>query len=224
MGAIQDELAIMNHRVNQDIRAMRNAQIPELYSEKNVPDDLKHLSVEELQQITADRTFPFRVMLLNVMGDMNVSTVIRSAHLMGAESCVVFGRRKIDNRGLVGAANYTPVEKIWAVNEDLTLQVDTFTQYCEQHACMPIMIEQGGMCVYDVNWRQLHSTCEQECKKIMLVLGTEREGIPEAIIQAGVDLGGCVVSIPQRGVIRSHNLSMAFAIVAGVMIKDLGWY
>jgi len=220
-----EDMCMTEHRVNQDIRSLRNAQVPELYSEKNVPDNLKHLSVPELQQITADRTFPFRVMLLNVMGDMNVSTVIRSAHLMGAESCVVFGRRKIDSRGLVGAANYTPVEKIWAVDEDLTLQVDVFTQYCTQNAMLPVFVEQGGQNVFDMDWTQLQFSCENVSKrKIMLVLGTERDGIPPDIITAGKALGGCVVSIPQRGVIRSHNLSMAFAIVAGCMVKDLGWY
>ena len=224
MGAIQDELAVMN-QVNLNIQALRNAQVPELYSERNVPDDLKHLTVPELQQITAHRTFPFSVMMLNVLGDMNVATTIRSAHLMGAESCVVFGRRKIDNRGLVGAANYTPVEKIWAVDEDLTLQADVFAQYCESHAVLPVFVEQGGENVFDMDWKQLQFRCENEIKrKLMLVLGTEREGIPTDIITAGRALGGCVVSIPQRGVIRSHNLSMAFAIVAGCMVKDLGWY
>jgi tRNA G18 (ribose-2'-O)-methylase SpoU len=213
------------HRVNQDIRSLRNAQVPEIYSEKNVPDDLKHLSVLELQKITADSTFPFTVMLLNVMGDMNVSTVIRSAHLMGAESCVVFGRRKIDNRGLVGAANYTPVEKVWGVDENLQLQTDVFVKYCEDNSLVPVFVEQGGENVYDVDWTQLHFTWKNVCKrKIMLVLGTERDGIPPDIMQAGINLGGTVVSIPQRGVIRSHNLSMAFAIVAGCMVKDLGWY
>lgn len=212
-------------KIAHNIQQMRNQTIPELYSEKNVPDDLKHLSVPELQELTASRTFPFWVMMINVLGDMNVSTVIRSAHLMGAEKCVVFGRRKIDNRGLVGAANYTPVDKVWAVDENLEIQCDTFVQYCEQHAVMPVMIEQGGASVYDMDWRQLQFTCDQVLqKKIMLVLGTEREGIPTNIIQAGIQLGGCVVSIPQRGVIRSHNLSMAFAIVAGAMVKDLGWY
>ena len=223
MGAIQDELAVMN-QVNLNIQALRNAQVPELYSERNVPDDLKHLTVPELQQITADRTFPFSVMMLNVLGDMNVATTIRSAHLMGAESCVVFGRRKIDNRGLVGAANYTPVEKIWAVDEDLTLQVDVFAQYCESHAVLPVFVEQGGENMYELDWQHVHNSCVAVNKKIMLVMGTEREGIPSDIMQAGTALGGRVVSIPQRGVIRSHNLSMAFAMVATCMLRDLYWY
>ena len=214
----------MTNRVNTDVGALRNSQVPDIYSEKNVPDALKHLSVAELQQITSDRTFPFWVMMFNVLGDMNVATTIRSAHLMGAEKCVVFGRRKIDNRGLVGAANYTPVEKVWAVDEDLHLQVDVFVKYCEDNSLVPVFLEQGGENVFDVDWKLMHLTQVHVGKKIMLVLGTEREGIPADIIEAGQQLGGCVVSIPQRGVIRSHNLSMAFAIVAGCMIKDLGWY
>lgn len=214
----------MTNRVNTDVGALRNHMISDIYSEKNVPDDLKHLSVPELQQITADRTFPFWVMMFNVLGDMNVATTIRSSHLMGAEKCVVFGRRKIDNRGLVGAANYTPVEKVWGVDENLQLQQDVFVNYCEENSVTPVFLEQGGVNVYDMDWKLMQFAQVQAHKKIMLVLGTEREGIPPDIIQAGQKLGSCVVSIPQRGVIRSHNLSMAFAIVAGCMVKDLGWY
>lgn len=214
----------MTNRVNVDVGALRNQAIPDIYSEKNVPDDLKHLSVPELQQITATKTFPFWVMMLNVLGDMNVATTIRSAHLMGAERCVVFGRRKIDNRGLVGAANYTPVDKIWAVNEDLTLQTDVFVQYCESHAVVPVFVEQGGENMYELDWQHVHNSCVAVNKKIMLVMGTERDGIPPDIMQAGTALGGRVVSIPQRGVIRSHNLSMAFAMVATCMLRDLYWY
>jgi len=189
------------NRVNMNVQALRNDSVPEQYSERNVRDDVKHVSTEDLRALSEQDRFPFAVMTLNVLGDMNVSTVIRSAHLMGAERVTVFGRRKIDNRGLVGTGNYQQVDRVWGVSEDLTLQAHTFTSYCEQH--------HDAMSVH---------------KKIMLVMGTEREGIPDHIIQAGINLGGTLVSIPQRGVIRSHNLSMAFAIVAGCMVKDLGWY
>lgn len=214
----------MTNRVNQDVGALRNQMVPDIYSERNVPDDLKHLSVPELQALTAAKTFPFWVMMLNVLGDMNVATTIRSAHLMGAEKCVVFGRRKIDNRGLVGAANYTPVEKIWAVDENLQLQVHEFETYCVQNAVVPVFVEQGGENMYELDWQHVHNACVAVRKKIMLVIGTEREGIPQDIIQAGIALGGRVVSIPQRGVIRSHNLSMAFAMVTTCMLRDLYWY
>jgi tRNA G18 (ribose-2'-O)-methylase SpoU len=212
------------NRVNLNVQALRNESVPDLYSERNVRDEFKHVSTEDLRALSEQDRFPFAVMTLNVLGDMNVSTVIRSAHLMGAERVAVFGRRKLDNRGLVGTGNYQQVDRVWGVDEDLVLQAHTFTSYCEQHGYVPVCVEQGGANVYDVDWKNMHFTCDQMRKKIMLVMGTEREGIPDHIIQAGINLGGSVVSIPQRGVIRSHNLSMAFAIVAGCMIKDLGWY
>lgn len=213
------------NRLNVNVQDLRRAQVPDIYSERNVRDEFKHVSTDELRELSSQDRFPFAVMTLNVLGDLNVSTVIRSAHLMGAERVVVFGRRKLDNRGLVGTGNYQQVDRVWGVNEDLTLQADVFEKYCEDHAYVPVCVEHGGQNVYDVDWKTLHFTCEHVLhKKIMLVMGTEREGIPDHMIQAGKTLGGCVVSIPQRGVIRSHNLSMAFAIVAGCMVKDLGWY
>jgi tRNA G18 (ribose-2'-O)-methylase SpoU len=211
-------------RLNTNIREIRAREIPHMYSDRNVHDHLKNHSVDQLKAITAAQTWPFRVMLLNVLGDLNQATVIRSAHLMGAEECAVFGRRRIDNRGLVGAANYTPVTKIWAVDENLELQPHEFESYCVATNSLPVFVEQGGANVFEFDWPRVNEQAQNSGKKIMLVMGTERDGIPVNIIQTGLDLGGHVVSIPQRGVIRSHNLSMAFAIVAGAMIKELGWF
>ena len=208
----------------QNVNQLRQQSLPDIYSERNVHDAVKHLSVDELRSVTAEQTYPFQVMLMNVLGDINIGTVIRSAHLMGAERCVVFGRRRIDNRGLVGAANYTPVDKVWAVDEDLEIQASVFVSYCRDHALLPVFVEQGGENCYRVDWQQIKAQCEQQSRKILLVVGTEKDGIPADVISAGIDMGGRVVSIPQRGVIRSHNLSMAFAVVAGQMVRDLGWY
>jgi tRNA G18 (ribose-2'-O)-methylase SpoU len=212
------------NKIDLNVQALRNAQVHELYSERNVRDNVKHLDTPALKELCEQDRFPFGVMTLNVLGDLNMSTVIRSAHLMGAERVAVYGRRKMDNRGLVGTGNYQQIDRVWGIHEDLTLQVEPFVSYCETHAYVPVFVEQGGQNVFDMNWHELHESCVRTNRKIMLVMGTEREGVPDHLIQAGVALGGCVVSIPQRGVIRSHNLSMAFAIVAGCMVKDLGWY
>ena len=208
----------------QNVNQLRQQSLPDIYSERNVHDAVKHLSVDELRSVTAEQTYPFQVMLMNVLGDINIGTVIRSAHLMGAERCVVFGRRRIDNRGLVGAANYTPVDKIWAVDDNLEIQAPQFVDHCGTHGLMPVFVEQGGENCYQVDWQQIKAQCDQHSRKILLVVGTEKEGIPADIIDAGLGMGGRVVSIPQRGVIRSHNLSMAFAVVASQMVRDLGWY
>lgn len=213
----------MNH-IKENISELRKPSVEASYSERNVHDHLKHLSVPELQALTNSNTLPFWVMTLNVLGDLNVATVIRSSHLLGAERVVVFGRRKIDNRGLVGAAHYTPVDKVWAVNDDLTINVNAFVQFCLDNQVIPVFIEQGGENCFLMDWQTRFDGYSQQNMKPMLVLGTERDGIPADVIDAGISLGGMIVSIPQKGVLRSHNLSMAFAIVTSQMIGQLGWY
>ncbi len=209
-----------------NIRKIRNETLPELNSGRNVLDQYKNLSVQELQQITKQKTFPFWVMTLNVLGDLNVSTVIRSAHLFGAEKCVVFGRRKIDNRGLVGAANYTTVERVAAVDDNLNLQLDIFLNYMKNNRLVPIFIEHGGENCFEFSWKyHIENNILSFGFKPCLILGTERDGIPETFIEEGKkQLNGLVVTIPQRGVLRSHNLSMAFSSIATCMIYHLGWW
>lgn len=207
-----------------NIADLRESHIEAQYSHKNVHDDLKDLTIHDLQEITQARTWPFWVMTLNVLGDLNLATVIRSAHLLGAEQAVVFGRRKIDNRGLVGAANYTPVDKVYAVDQHLNINTQKFQEYLQTHNLMPVFVEQGGVNCWDVDWCSMINPWLCMDRKPILVVGTERDGIPPDVIQVGTRMGGKTVSIPQRGVIRSHNLSMAFAIVAGQMVSQMGWY
>ena len=208
-----------------NIKELRNESLTDLYSCKNVHDEYKHLSVEELKTITEQKTFPFWVMTLNVLGDLNIGTVIRSAHLFGAEKCVIFGRRKIDNRGMVGASKYTPIEKIEGVDSDLHLQSQVFKQYCLSNNLVPVFIEQGGYSCYEYDWEENFKTIFSLNKKPILILGTERDGIPKELLDIGLsELYGHIISIPQRGVIRSHNLSMAFGIVASQMVSKMNWY
>lgn len=208
-----------------NIKELRNNSLDDFYTHKNVHNEYKHLSVDELKNITSENTFPFWVMTLNVLGDLNIATVIRSAHLFGAEKCVVFGRRKIDNRGLVGAANYTPVEKVNAVDCNLVLQTEVFKNYCLTNNLVPLFIEQGGKSCYQYDWSKNINRIISSNRKPILVLGTEREGIPKALIDVGLwELQGDIIAIPQRGVIRSHNLSMAFGIVTSSMVANLKWY
>jgi len=112
-------MALDNH-IDMNIRETRDEFIERNNSHLNVHDHLRHMTIPQLQSYTLAHTRPFWVCCLNVLSDMNISTVIRSAHLMGAERVVVFGRRKIDNRGLVGAANYTKRCGVWTATLTLT--------------------------------------------------------------------------------------------------------
>lgn len=208
----------------KDIKQIRDDFIEISNSGFNVHDHLKTKTVPELKAITQAQLNPFWVMCLNVIGDLNIGTVIRSSHLFGAEKVIVFGRRRIDNRGLVGAANYTDVEKVYGLKDDGSNDVDPskFLDFCLENSVIPVFVEQGGDNVFEFDWKELWDFCVKFKMKPMLVLGTENSGIPQEILDLNIIRS--VVSIPQTGVIRSHNVSMAFATVASQMIGKLGWY
>lgn len=207
-----------------NIKDIRDQSIAESNSHHNVRDQFRDMTVEERQQVTAACSYPFWVMALNLTGDLNISTMIRSSHLFGAEQFVVWGRRTIDRRGLVGAANYTPVARINAVDPDFNIQSDQFHTYCTEYNLVPFFIEQGGQNVFIFDWRSTIDRILSRGKKPLIVMGTENSGIPQDILNTCCDLQGNILTIPQRGVIRSHNVSMAFATVAGQMISNMNWF
>lgn len=207
-----------------DVRLLRDAAISESNHGFNVHDDLKGYTVEELRELTQQTIKPFEVLCLNVLGDLNLGTIIRSSHLFGARRVTIFGRRRIDNRGLVGAQNYTTVNKVEGLLADgVTVDPDAFWRYIDQERLYPIFVEQGGTNVFEFDWQEISRDADSVSRTICLVMGTENSGIPQSILK-DVDMVDRAVCIPQAGVVRSHNVSMAFGIVCGQMVGRLGWY
>jgi tRNA G18 (ribose-2'-O)-methylase SpoU len=207
-----------------NIREFREQEVTNSSSEHNVRDKYKLSSIEDRKQISKDSSFPFWVMSLNMTGDLNIGTMMRSAHLLGAEKFVIWGRRKIDNRSLVGTSHYMDVVKVQAIDPNLNIEVDQFEAFCEENKLVPFFLEQGGENVFCFDWKIAIFSVMQSGKKPILVVGTESSGIPKEMLDIGCDMKGHILTIPQRGVIRSHNASMAFSIVAGNMISSMGWF
>ena len=213
----------MSNHININVTEFRSRHLTDENTGLNVHDGLKEKTVSELKHLTAETVFPFQVCCLNLTSDLNISTIIRSSHLFGAEKVVVFGRRKIDNRGLVGAAHYTTVDKVWGIKENcFEIDEELFYDYCNSHKLFPVFIEQGGTNVYEYDWQSMNNTVMSDGMKPFLVLGTENSGIPEKVIKMFEKYD--IVSIPQRGVLRSFNCSAAFSVVMSQMIGKLGWY
>lgn len=207
-----------------NVREMREKFLLHSNSDRNVHDNLKSLSVPELRELSENSTYEFEILCLNVLGDLNIGTIIRSSHLFGARRVTIFGRRRMDNRGLVGAQNYTKVERVEALEEDgVTIDPAAFWRYLDQHRLYPIFVEQGGSNVYQFDWLEAVFAAKKIGATLCLVLGTENSGIPNSILK-DANMVSQAVSIPQRGVIRSHNVSMAFSAVCSQMIGQLGWY
>lgn len=193
-------------------------------SEHNVHDRLKHLSVPELQQLSQDDRKPFHVCCFNLTGDLNVGTIIRTAHLLGAKSVIVFGRTRFDKRSLVGAANYIRVERVEGLTTDLEFDANIFHKTMNDKKLIPIPCELNGKNLYTIDWKiQFQKIYDYEMEPC-LVLGNETYGLSEEIIKICLTLGGFVVSIPQFGVIRSFNVSSAFSIIGSQIIGAMQWY
>lgn len=215
----------MTNTIN--IKEARDAALVKANSPLNVHDNLKGLSIPELQELSLKDRNPWHTLCLNVTGDLNVGTMIRTSHCLGAKSVIVFGRQRIDNRSLVGAGNYITVEKIPACDDNLNLNLDIFVEVLKQKKLMPIFVEGGENSVqlteYDFD-HTITSFNSYDCEPC-LVMGNETDGIPQHFLDYFTDGNGwCdLVSIPQKGVIRSLNVAVAHGIVASYMCNEIGW-
>ena len=167
----------------------------------NVKDDLKDKNFSEIQSIARTDSLPFAVCALNVTGDMNIGMMIRTASLMGAERFIIYGHIRYDGRTTVGAHNWLDIVKIDArIPDSIELNYDNFFPTMEKYDYNPIFFDTGGISIKNVD---MSSICHRPC----LIFGNEGVGIPPILYQ-----NRTVITIPQRGVLRSLNVSSAASI------------
>jgi len=183
-----------------------------------VRDEYKSNTLEELKEITKSDRLPFSVFLFNVTGSLNVGTMIRTAHALGAEKVFVFGRRKYDKRSCVGSHNYLPIISIDSDAENPEEQYDQFQSIMDSYHLDPILIETGGRNYTEYNWKMIHGVSQHIGRQVCLVVGNEGLEIPKIIRECYFP---DVVSIPQRGVIRTINVASAFSIVCAHMVNEI---
>lgn len=88
----------------------------------NLIPHLKGKSQEEIKEYVSQHTFPYAVLMSHILGDFNLSSLVRSANAMGAEKVFYYGKRKYDRRGACGTYHYTPVHYLESSEELLKLK------------------------------------------------------------------------------------------------------
>jgi len=198
-----------------NFREIERKTYSDMIEGKNVHDDIKTLSVEELKASVDSDRLPFDVMAFNLTGDGNIGSIVRSSILHGASKVIVFGRRVYDRRSSVGAENYIDVERIDGfVKNTADFSIDAFKSIIDRNSYFPVFIEQGGTHLQDFDWKVPTG------KRMLLVVGNETNGIPNDVMTS---VDGNVVSIPQRGVIRSFNVANAMNIATWDMRVKRNW-
>lgn len=169
----------------------------------NVLDSLKHLELDELKTLSKETRLPFSICLLNLEYDLNIGNCIRSAHIFGAETVFIFGKRKYDSRSTVGAHNYINVVKYdFDDLTDTSLIESKFDSMIQTYNLNPLVIEKTDNSI-PITFFKTISRQKTPC----LVFGNEQSGVPTVIS----DKYQCF-EIPQRGVIRSLNVASAAAV------------
>jgi len=197
----------------------------------NVHDNLKNFTLEELKAISQEDRLNFSICLMNLEHDLNIGNCIRSAHILGARTAFIFGKRKFDSRSTVGAHNYIDVVRIEVDDlEDRDNVKFAFESMVKMYNLYPIMIDKtptslsingfggkvrpGLSSVGDEEWKNQYKHIRNGHR--CLVFGNEQMGIPEYLMY-----GYPQFHIEQRGVIRSMNVASAAAIAMFEYSKDL---
>jgi len=193
----------------------------------NVHDKYKDLSKEELKNIQKSESIPVHVLLLNLAGDLNIGNMIRTSCVSGIEKVWIFGRRRYDRRSLVGSNNYIEIVSINGFKDD-TIEYDTelLKEFLEINNFVPIYAEicDKSEKLGKFSWKEKINNIVENNKKPLIVMGNENYGFTEDVIKIfdSVPYSFCV-TIPQKGVIRSFNVSNALAIILWDMRKEMGW-
>jgi tRNA G18 (ribose-2'-O)-methylase SpoU len=187
----------------------------------NVRDEFKDNTVEQNQQICKNDRLPFSVGMINVTGDLNIGTAIRSACLLGAENFYIFGRKKFDKRSTVGAENYINIVP-YTYADPMTAD----REILETLRNLPhpiIACEHGGVRLGTVDAQNVFLSVKDSHP--MFLFGSESHGIPNIILDS-LDPTGYPdyefsrVSIPQVGVMRSFNVAAAMNIIVWDYCKE----
>ena len=189
----------------------------------NVGDLYKDHTLEQNRAICQVDRLPFSVGCINVSGELNIGMMIRSACLLGAENFYIFGRKKFDARSTVGAENYINIVQ-YSYDDPMTADEHILAELRKLNKTHSVILcEHGGYMLgeNDFGWAY------EERPSPLFIFGSESHGIPKLITDQVASDGYPEyeferISIPQRGVLRSFNVSAAMNIICWDYIKEMG--
>lgn len=170
---------------------------------RNVTDDLKGLSKEDIKKIVKERSLPFAIMMSNLQGDFNFGTIIRSANALGANQVFYYGKKKFDRRSALGTYHYIDVNYLSSY-EEVVLLKEKFS-----FVALENNITRNIISLPKFNW--------QTPKIPLIIVGEESIGISEDVL----NISDYFVEIPSRGSVRSINAGSAASIAMYDFVSKL---
>jgi len=167
---------------------------------RNVIDEYKGLSNQEIYNQLQQNAFPYAVCVENLISDFNISTVIRNANAFCAKTFYYLGDKKFDRRGAQGCHNYMNIQWLPTIEQFIKLK--------EQYFVVGLDNIEGAKEISTYSWKP----------NTLLVFGSEGVGLSPTMQSLCDEL----VYIKQFGSIRSLNVGTASGIVLHDFVSKIG--
>ena len=121
---------------------------------RNIKTEFNELTTDQIRDYSFKNSYPFVILAFNIQSNLNMGSMLRTAHLCGCRKFIIFGRRKYDKRSAVGVYNYIDVERIQGLKnpqQDLTSELnnldyifdsDIFVNFIIENNYIPIFIKE----------------------------------------------------------------------------------
>jgi len=156
---------------------------------RNLIDLYKYWDEEAVKADLRTKHHNFSVLITNKFNDFNIGSVIRNANAFCAREVIVYGRKKYDKRGTVGAHLYTDIKHL-RFDDELDLSSSVVVGVDNLPGAVPI------------------ETFQWPAEHVIMAFGQETTGLTEEILAKCQHL----IYIQQYGSVRSLNVGCASAI------------
>ena len=170
---------------------------PKVGDTRNLVDELKGLSNEEVVSRLSERRSSLEVAIFNVSHDFNAGTIVRNANNFNVSRVHIIGRRKYNRRGAMCTDKYLSVSYWSSVSEFLADQKSRGREV--------VAIENN---VSSEVGRVLPLSLKKFLPETTLVFGSESDGISDELLLGCDDIR----EIESFGSTRSVNVGVASGI------------
>ena len=209
---------LKNNTLPKKIRKPESAKKADMY---------ESFDFSKLKNIQNKLSWKYQVAVMNLNCNLNIGAIYRSGCLLGMGKYVILGKRIYQPKSQVGI-DYVPIEyldtfiRIRDRHDPSTIEnfnIKVFEKYLTKNKLIPLIIEQGGINILNINF----STKEKELKqdeKYLFIFGNETHGVPSNLLKLAKTKKWLILSIPQWGCAHSFNVSQAANIIMWKYYQD----
>lgn len=166
----------------------------------NIIDKYKGWSSEKILEDLTQYRLKYSVCIENWQYNYNLGTCIRAANAFGAKEVFYIGNKKIDDRSSVGTKHWVDFKYLQSLDQLIDLK--------KKYVLVSMDNLEGAQDISKFDWPE----------NSLIILGNEANGISKEVLK----ISDYVVSIPQRGSVRSLNVTTAAGIAMYSYLQQHG--